>query len=539
MSQTADVIVIGSGASAVHAARPLVESGRRVIMLDVGREDRTYEPLIPEEPFAEIRRGDTEQHRYFLGDHFESVSADALGAGPQVTPPRRFVLRETDPAALRADHFAALESWAQGGLAGVWGAVSFPFTERELEKCALPPATLAEYYEAVARIIGVAGCDEDLRGVSGKLDAALPPAEMDNRAEAILARYRKNREGLRRAGFSLGRPFLAMLTRPLGGRSAQAYHDMDFWSNAGGSVYRPAITLGELKADPHFSYRYPYEVHSFAEDAQGKVSVTASAPGSKTDESFEARALILAAGTLGTARIVLRSLNQYDTRVPLTSNPHSYVPCLVGPSLGQRPRERCHSLAQLTLIYNPEKNGERLVQAQYYSYRSLLLFRLLKESRLPGREALRILRDLSHALGVWVIQHEDVQGAGKYCVLRKDKKTGGDLLEIVYEPDAAGERTRRQNEKALIGAMRQMGCWPLKLVHPGHGASAHYASTFPAGETDRPLTTDGTGRLRGTRSVYLADGSSFNYLPAKALTLTLMANARRIGTALSAIIGTP
>jgi len=35
--------------------------------------------------------------------------------------------------------------------------------------------------------------------------------------------------------------------------------------------------------------------------------------------------------------------------------------------------------------------------------------------------------------------------------------------------------------------------------------------------------------LRGTRCVHVADASPWRYLPAKGLTLTLMAGARRVG----------
>jgi choline dehydrogenase-like flavoprotein len=47
---------------------------------------------------------------------------------------------------------------------------------------------------------------------------------------------------------------------------------------------------------------------------------------------------------------------------------------------------------------------------------------------------------------------------------------------------------------------------------------------------ERELTVTPGGLLRGTKTVYLADGSVFPYLPAKALTLTLMANAESVAT---------
>ncbi len=41
------------------------------------------------------------------------------------------------------------------------------------------------------------------------------------------------------------------------------------------------------------------------------------------------------------------------------------------------------------------------------------------------------------------------------------------------------------------------------------------------------------GRLHGTANVWVADGSGFRFLPAKGVTLTLMANAHRVAEAAS------
>ena len=46
---------------------------------------------------------------------------------------------------------------------------------------------------------------------------------------------------------------------------------------------------------------------------------------------------------------------------------------------------------------------------------------------------------------------------------------------------------------------------------------------------EQPLTCDLDGRLRGTASVHVADGSLFPRLPSRGLTFTMMAQADRIG----------
>jgi choline dehydrogenase-like flavoprotein len=70
-------------------------------------------------------------------------------------------------------------------------------------------------------------------------------------------------------------------------------------------------------------------------------------------------------------------------------------------------------------------------------------------------------------------------------------------------------------------------------MDPGYGASIHYAGTLPFDETGKVGTLDRSGKLNGFENVYVADGSGFRYLPAKGITLSLMANAHR--TALNCI----
>lgn len=534
METRADVIVVGSGASAVHAAYPLVQAGRRVIMLDVGLEDEKYDPLIPPLPFSEIRRTDPQQHRYFLGDDFEGVPLGQLGAGPQVTPPRQYVLRDNGTLAPKqAREFAALESFALGGLGQAWGAGAFPFLDGELIRCGLPVKEMREHYEIVSRRIGITGDRDDLLPWRGPLDSLQPPLDLDHNASKILRRYASRRDHFFRQGAALGRTVLAVLTQPLGNRCANPYRDMEFWTNPDRCVYRPSLTVEQLRAYSHFHYYRSFWVEEFTEPTDGGVTVRARHLLDAECVIFSGDRLVLAAGSLGTARIVLRSLRQYDVPVPFVCNPHSYVPSLHLANLGKPPAERCSSLAQLTLVYDPTGTREHLVQSQMFSYRSLMLFRLLKESPLAYREGLRVLRVLQSAFVIWVVQYEVAPSPDKNCLLRRGERGGPDLLEVNYRLTAAEKQRCREQERAIMRFCRQLGCWPLKAVHPEHGASIHYGGQLPFSAEERLLTTEPeTGRLRGTRAVHIADGAAFVYLPAKGLTLTLMANANRIGTSL-------
>ena len=126
---------------------------------------------------------------------------------------------------------------------------------------------------------------------------------------------------------------------------------MDFYCDKSGSVFRPGFAVEELRRFPGFTYTRPYLVERFRETPGGEsVRVDARHTDSGRMESFEARRLILAAGAMGTARVVLRSLDHYDSALPIVANPYVYFPCINAAMLGKAAMDRRHSLTQLGLI---------------------------------------------------------------------------------------------------------------------------------------------------------------------------------------------
>ena len=64
------------------------------------------------------------------------------------------------------------------------------------------------------------------------------------------------------------------------------------------------------------------------------------------------------------------------------------------------------------------------------------------------------------------------------------------------------------------------------------GGSVHYCGTLPFSPDGGEWTCSLDGRLRGFENLWVADGSTFAFLPSKNLTFTLMANAARIAAGL-------
>lgn len=525
-----DVLLVGSGPSGAQAAETLVGSGASVALLDVGSRDTTYEPLVPEGDFTSLRESDPRQHRYFLGDHFEGIPWDSVRTGAQLTPSRKVIQRHVEHLApWRSESFFPLRSLAYGGLGVGWGAGCYAYSPDELKSIGLCPDEFRDAYQVISDRIGISVGEDDLREhVLEAIENTQPAVGIDNSGERILNAYARKREALNRDGIYVGRPSAAILTQNLGNRKKTAYDDMDFYANRGGSVYRPDLTFDALQEEKNFSYLPSTLVLAFRE-CGGHVEVDARNSESGERQTFSARRLVLAAGALGTGAIVMRSFPAIQ-RLPILCNPYTYVPCLHLPMLGKPLSREKTSLVQVMMVYRPPHAPEDLVTVSLYTYRSLLLYRLVREAPVNFADGRRLLHFLQSAFVVAGVHHRDVSTENKFFRLEPDPSTfTGDRLVAEYALTDGEQRRIHQREKVVRRALRALRAYPIKRVDPGPGSSIHYAGTLPVEEDGVAAgTTMPSGKLHGSEFVYVADGSCFRALPAKGITLTLMANGHRV-----------
>jgi hypothetical protein len=306
---------------------------------------------------------------------------------------------------------------------------------------------------------------------------------------------------------------------------------MDYYSDRDQSVYRPWMTVDQLRSHPRFQYVDRSFVTRFQEE-EDWVNLEAIDIGTGLLRSHRARRLVLAAGTLGTARIVLRSQGDPGRTLPLLCNPYSYVPCLQPAMVGKAMSPRKLGLAQLSLFHDPDGTNSDVVMASIYTYRSLMLFRILPQAPIDFVDARILMRYLLPGITIVGIHHPERPGPGR--LLRLDKDAGsptGDRLHVEYVLTEAELRRIAGRDRIITRALRGLGSWAIKKIQPGMGASIHYAGTLPFASDGRPFSLGSDGRLAGTRAVVVADGSGFRYLPAKGLTLSLMANAHVVAAA--------
>jgi hypothetical protein len=518
-----DVIIIGGGPAAVHAATPLVEERLNVGMLDGGMtgEDKLEEFFS--ESFEEIRKRRPDQFRLFLGEDLSGIPVlenNASHSNMMTTGSREYVSKNIEEfLPTKSEKVQIIQSLAKGGLAEAWGGACDIFNEAELKAVGIPTEKTREYYQKIVDRIGISGESETYK--------FQPPIQLDHNGESILKRYEKIKK---HSEFIIKKPVLALLTENLGDRKATNYHDTEYWLNQGFSVYRPSRTIDELRKNPNFAY-LPGNVALTVNRTPEMNLIKTISISNKKEMYFKAKVVVLAAGSLNTSRILLRSFNLYDIPTAFIVKTNLLVPCINLSALGKAGQKKRSSLAQLFMIDKKSIGGMTRSFSQFYSYKSLLFFKLIPYSPLPVPETLNLLGLFSQSIVIVDVRFPSFLDLKNTIVLKKSSANNDYIL--------INNIKKRENHQIVVKKIMKylfsLGLIPLKIVSTPEGSTAHYASGIPfikQGER-HPLNSDANGRLLENNRIYIADASTWRALPAKPPALTIMMNAYRVGVGIA------
>lgn len=525
------VLVVGSGASAVHFAQTALAKGWTVRMLDVGFEGP--ESVLPEAHFGELKEQLEDPVRFMLGDEYEGTLLPGAKGEYYGTPPSQsFVFRALAGHMVETAGFEPLFSWARGGLAQAWTGGCYPFNDYDLSDFPFGLAELLPHYSEVARRIGISGADDDLAQFLPLHDNLLAPLELDEHSRTLAAAYERKRQRLNRFGCFLGRTRVATLSEARGERSACTYLGRCLWGCPIRSLYVPGHTLDELRRYANFEYLPGWRVRQFRY-VPGRVEcVTADPVDGGREREFRADRIVLAAGALNTSEILLRSVHAATGELVrltgLMDNRQVLVPFVNLRMIGRpfQPDTYQYHLLGLGLT---APDPREYVHCQVTTLKSAMMHPITQRLPFDLGTSAAVVRTMHAALGLINLNFHDTRR--RTNGVRLEPTPDGSLkLAIRYEPDGTEPARMEEALGRVRRALRMLGC----IVPPGMqhvrpmGASVHYAGTIPMGG-DGLFTTDAGGRTHAWDNLWIADGATFPFLPAKNITFTLMANAVRIG----------
>jgi choline dehydrogenase-like flavoprotein len=265
-------------------------------------------------------------------------------------------------------------------------------------------------------------------------------------------------------------------------------------------------------------YRPGVLVRAWDEQADG---VTVEATDLRTGEPlrFAGQKLLLAAGALNTARIVLQSRRDCEVRLPLLENPAVQIPFVLPASLGCRLDTAAFGLTQLNLIWDSPAHG--ILQGSILELTSPMRAEFFGRFPLSARANLRLVRTMLPAMLLMQLFFPATTQEPATVSLLADGR-----LRIQGRPNPVAIGSLGP----LLRPLRAVGLWthPMLIYKPVTGHAIHYAGTLPMRETPGRYECDPFGRLSGTQRVYVADSACFSSLPAKNMSFGMMANAMRV-----------
>jgi len=531
-------LIIGSGPAAVGAAMALdhvhvVDSGGSLESVPADRAaslGRKAPSLWP--------KGDVEWLKSTLQPNTNGVETK-LSFGSRYP----YEIPESGPA---WDVRGGLKpSFAFGGLSTVWGASALPYRQGEITKWPITLKELEPHYRAVLAETGLAGVRDDLEEIFPSYHEAPSLLETSPQAMAVLARWHKNRRKLTAAGFRWGRSRLMVE-----GKHAEAsagrlsYHGsnelaaekacvecgMCMYGCPYDLIYSSRQSIRKWHGEGKINYEAGVLVEGFKE-LTDRVEVWGRNLGTGAEWRGETERLFLAGGVLSSTAMVMRSLAIENLPVEILDSQYFTVPLLSFRGTAGVRESRLHTLAQIFLEIMPAEISKQLIHLQIYTYNDMIT-RVLQQKTGPLASLLDpMIRQMEGRL--FFLQgylHSDDSGRLRIKMVTAHDGQKKFLVEPMVNPKVGG-MVRKVLAK-LASHLGNLGFCPIlpmaSLGEPGRGF--HSGGSMPMGgdSQEHPIVTDRLGRPNGLKRVHVIDASTFPSISATTITLTAMANARRI-----------
>jgi len=528
--------VIGSGPAGVACAKALLARGATVLMLDAGLELESDRARIVRQ-FAEAKPSAWPQddRARLKGD----LIAGAKGIPLKLAFGSDFPYRETEiliPWQGRGTKVRP--SLAFGGLSNVWGATLLP--HRDTDIADWPVRTAQLHYRAAIELSGLSAQPDDLEEwfpLHCDQPCVLEPSQQ---AKLLLHNLNRHRDALRERGWRFGRARLAVRAADSQRGIGCVYCGFCMSGCPYGCIFNSADIVHQLSANKSFSYERDVIVTSLREDS-GKVVIEGFHRKTRAPLAFEAQRAYLAAGVIPTAQILLRSQSAYDQPLHLRDSQYFLLPLVLARRTVGVQTESLYTLSQVFIeLYRPQIS-RHTVHLQIYTWSDLigqavrntfgLLARPLEALARQLEERMVIVQGYLHSDESRTIEMT-LKRAGLRCEAASASQAGaGDCLHLNALPNPETRRTVKRVVHELLRQSRKLGGLVLppllQLAEPGRGF--HCAGSFPMREHPQPFESDCLGRPHGWTRVHAVDATVLPSAPATTITLSVMANAHRIG----------
>jgi hypothetical protein len=437
------------------------------------------------------------------------------------SPLMRFVTENAQKySPLETSGIDVIQSFSQGGFASAWGAGLNRFGDRDLQDFPIESMDLIPYYDRLTGEIGICGENDDLTPFFGKDEHLQKPLRLSANASRIMQKYLRKKDAFTNKGFYIGRPRLGVLTEEKKNRSACDYNNLEFWLPGLSHIYSPVFTMNRLIQEKKLAYKEGFLVKSWNRQNEGLI-VRAESVRNGERVFLPCKKLVLAAGAVGSARLVLQTRRDTKTNLPLLDNPALQFPLVLPSRIGAGLERDAFGLTQLNIVYD-SKRFSNILQGSLLEVTSPSRAEFFRHFPWAARDNLRLIRFVLPAMAVLQLFFP---ADSKNAAMLSLNENGS--LRVKAEKD----RFDSEIKKDILQFFRRLGAFSTQsfVVEVPKGQTIHYAGTLPMKtHPTESYTCDRNGELYGEPDVFVVDGSVFPSLSAKNFAMALMANAMRI-----------
>jgi choline dehydrogenase-like flavoprotein len=516
-----NLVVIGSGPAGVSVSIALLRRGLKVTMLDVGRtlekdidnkiNKIRLKSVLTNEDLSELRGG---------------IDADLSGLKEKFFG-SSFANRLSDYFRVEQHNAMVYLSFAKGGLSNLWGRLMMPLSREDMKDWPLPEDALDPYYSHVLEYVPLAGRKDRLERLLPLYTENPGYMELSGQADLLDKYMHRHSKDLEDQGFYFGQSRLAACFDGSLDRSDKCRRcGLCLYGCAFDNLYSSAWTVDELLRNKNFSY-LSGNIVDFIEKSEGELNIHCINDANGSLTQFKADKVFLAAGSLASTRIVLKSKKMFNLPVNFKVSDFYIIPSLTLFSKRKVVKESLNTCCQYFLQLKDCAVDSRLINLQIYTYTDYYLNAFKKRlGQLFTIFQWPINFFLDRFVVVFGYLHSD-NSAHMELSLNND---GVLVVEGIRNPKS--KKILRRLKWKLWKSASKTGLLPIPFLGGEQkiGHSVHFGASMPMSACPNGLQTDIFGGVNGFEGLHVVDSASFPSIPATSLTFVIMANAYRIGT---------
>jgi choline dehydrogenase-like flavoprotein len=411
----------------------------------------------------------------------------------------------------------------------LWGASVLPYTDSDLQGWPIRLSDLRPHYEDVLRMTGLSATRDSLEAQYPLLINPTTSLHASRQALGMLEQMTANARELESEGVFFGRARLAV-GAPRGAASECTRCGLCLYGCPYGIIYSAQASLEKLLASSSKLRYVPGFVARKIIEKGERVLVEAVSRQSQGRVVFEASRVYVAAGVYSSTALLLDALEAQGRPITLRQSDHFLLPLLLKKRVAGVAEERLHTLSQIFMEVADPHISRHSVHLQVYTYNDY--YSRMARSRLGL--LFPVARPLVDRLVERLVLVKGYLHSEDSSAIQATLEPGGGALALRLRPlpNRGVERRVRSIVDVLKRHSHAIGASPLRLGlrlgAPGSGA--HVGGSFPMRASRGDFETDLLGRCSSLDRVHVVDATVFPTVPAPTITLTAMANARRIAS---------